>query len=135
VWLKRGGKLDLPACKCAPEISKDIKDSITLVKAAETVQASAANSRQVGGMHYQAHIQHWDYVLANNIPYLEAQIIRYLTRWRKKDGFKDLKKAYHFLQKLAESEGCSLEEAANNISETSAEQADSRYTNQEGTRS
>jgi hypothetical protein len=47
-------------------------------------------------------VQHWDYVLANNIPYLEAQIIKYLTRWRKKNGFQDLEKAQHFLSKLIE---------------------------------
>jgi hypothetical protein len=64
-----------------------------------------ANDRQIGGDHYQTDIQHWDYVIANNIPYLEAQIIKYLTRWHDKDGHEDLKKAQHFLQKLFETEG------------------------------
>jgi len=61
-----------------------------------------ANQRQVGGSHYQSPIQHWDYVLANDIPYMEAQIIRYITRWRKKGGLSDLHKAQHFLEKLIE---------------------------------
>ena len=64
-----------------------------------------ANDRQVGGSHYNAPIQHWDYVLANDIPYLEAQVIKYLTRWRKKNGFQDILKAKHFLDKLIEVEG------------------------------
>ena len=61
-----------------------------------------ANERQVGGDHYQAGIQHWDFVLANDIPYMEAQIIKYVYRWRKKNGLQDLEKARHFLDKLIE---------------------------------
>ena len=65
--------------------------------------SSLANDRQVGGSHYRkGKIQHWDYVLANDIPYLEAMIIRYVGRWRDKDGMKDLRKAQHFLEKLIE---------------------------------
>lgn len=61
-----------------------------------------ANDRQVGGAHYHSEIQHWDFVLANDIPYMEAQIIKYVYRWRKKGGIQDLKKAQHFLEKLIE---------------------------------
>jgi hypothetical protein len=41
-------------------------------------------------------------VLANNIPYIEAQIIKYVVRWRDKNGIEDLHKAAHFLDKLRE---------------------------------
>jgi len=61
---------------------------------------TSPNDRQVGGDHYHSPIQHWDFVLANNIPYLEAQIIKYVFRWRKKGGLQDLEKAKHFLDKL-----------------------------------
>ena len=61
-----------------------------------------ANARQVGGLHYRSAIQHWDFVIANDIPYLEAQVIKYVCRWRKKNGLADLEKAQHFLQKLIE---------------------------------
>jgi len=64
--------------------------------------AKAANARQIGGTHYATPIQHWDVVIANEIPYLEAQILKYVMRWRTKDGLDDLKKAEHFLQKLME---------------------------------
>jgi len=63
-----------------------------------------ANDRQVGGNHYGAEIQHWDFALANNLGYFEGQITKYVTRWRKKGGIADLEKAQHFLQKLIESE-------------------------------
>lgn len=61
-----------------------------------------ANAKQIGGKHYQRGIQHWDYVLSKNIPYLEAQVIKYVERWDHKNGLQDLEKAGHFLQKLIE---------------------------------
>ena len=64
----------------------------------------SANDKQVGGTHYAKVIQHWDFVLANDIPYMEAQIIKYVFRWKEKNGIEDLKKAQHFLEKLIEFE-------------------------------
>jgi hypothetical protein len=75
-------------------------------------QLGGANARQVGGDHYHTRIQHWDFVVANNIPYLEAQILRYVVRWRRKGGLEDLEKATHYLDKLKEvarAEGFTLE--------------------------
>lgn len=64
-----------------------------------------ANEKQIGGDHYtRQKIQHWDYIIANEIPYMEAQIIKYLSRWRAKNGMQDLLKARHFLDKLIEVE-------------------------------
>jgi hypothetical protein len=68
----------------------------------------SANEKQVGGMHYAKPIQHWDFVLANNIPYMEAQIMKYVFRWREKNGLEDLEKAKHFLEKLIEWERAKL---------------------------
>lgn len=62
----------------------------------------SANDRQVGGVHYASKIQHWDYVVANNLGYFEGQITKYVTRWRGKNGIEDLVKAKHFLDKLIE---------------------------------
>ena len=70
--------------------------------------STSANDVQVGGKHYRTAIQHWDYVIANDIPYLEAQIIKYVSRWRSKNGMEDLKKALHFLNKLIEVNSCSV---------------------------
>lgn len=47
-------------------------------------------------------IQPWDYIVANGIPFLEGNIIKYLTRWRDKNGVEDLRKAQHYLEKLIE---------------------------------
>ena len=61
------------------------------------------NDRQVGGDHYKKLvIQTWDYIIANNIGYMEGNIIKYVSRWKEKGGEKDLLKAKHYLDKLIE---------------------------------
>jgi hypothetical protein len=64
----------------------------------------SANDKQIGGDHYQSPIPCWDFIAANNIGYFEGTAIKYLTRWRKKGGVEDLRKAIHFLEKLIEIE-------------------------------
>jgi hypothetical protein len=62
-----------------------------------------ANAVQVGGDHYKGKaIQPWDYIIGNNLGYLEGNIIKYVSRWKDKNGLQDLKKAQHYLQKLIE---------------------------------
>ncbi len=64
---------------------------------------SPAKEKQVGGGHYKDYaIQPLDYILANNIPWCEANVIKYVTRWRSKNGVEDLKKARHYLDLLIE---------------------------------
>ena len=63
-----------------------------------------ANETQVGGTHYQAVIQTWDYILSHDLGFLEGNIIKYVTRYRKKNGVQDLEKALHYLNKLIEVE-------------------------------
>lgn len=62
----------------------------------------SANDTQVGGSHYDKAIQPWDYIIANNIGYLEGNIIKYVTRYKDKNGLQDLLKAQHYLKKLIE---------------------------------
>lgn len=61
--------------------------------------------RQVGGNHYKdLAIQPIEYIHANNIPFIEGCIIKYVSRWRNKNGVNDLEKAKHFLDMLIELE-------------------------------
>ena len=63
------------------------------------------NGGQVGGSHYkQLVIQPWDFIVANEIPFLEGNAIKYLVRWREKGGLEDLRKARHYVDKLIELE-------------------------------
>lgn len=61
------------------------------------------NSYQVGGEHYKTGYEHWDLVLDTHMGYFEGQITRYISRWRQKDGLKDLDKAYHYIYKMIHS--------------------------------
>jgi hypothetical protein len=61
---------------------------------------------QVGGTHYkQMKIQPVEFIHANNIPYCEANAIKYLCRWRDKGGIRDLEKAKHYIDLLIQMEG------------------------------
>jgi hypothetical protein len=67
------------------------------------VQALTANDVQVAGTHYKSKaVQPWDYIVANNLGYLEGNIVKYVSRWKDKGGVDDLKKARHYLDKLIE---------------------------------
>lgn len=68
----------------------------------------SANETQVGGSHYQSSTQHWDVVIKLYGPgYLIGNATKYVTRWRKKNGVQDLKKALHYVDKLIEYFRCS----------------------------
>ena len=57
--------------------------------------------RQEGGSHYKDMvIQPIDYILKNNIGFAEGNVIKYVSRWKNKNGVMDLKKALHILQIL-----------------------------------
>lgn len=65
----------------------------------------SALKKQVDGGHYKdLKIQPLEYIHANNIPFAEGCVIKYVSRWRSKGGIKDLEKAKHFLELLIELE-------------------------------
>lgn len=64
----------------------------------------SANDKQINGDHYRGAIQTWDYIVANDLGFLEGNIVKYVTRFRKKNGIQDLEKARHYLDKLIEVE-------------------------------
>ena len=55
---------------------------------------------QVGGDHYQMPIQPIDFIMKNDIPYAEGNVIKYVVRHRKKNGLEDLEKARHYIDML-----------------------------------
>jgi hypothetical protein len=73
----------------------------------------SANDKQINGDHYRGAIQTWDYIVANDLGFLEGNIVKYVTRFRKKNGLQDLEKAQHYLQKLIEVENERLRRASN----------------------
>jgi hypothetical protein len=64
-----------------------------------------ASARQIGGDHYaRMAIQPFEYIHANGLGFAEGCVVKYVSRWRNKNGLEDLKKARHFLDLLIESE-------------------------------
>lgn len=53
--------------------------------------------------HYtQGGIEPIDYILANDMNFLEGNVIKYVTRYKHKNGLEDLRKAEFYLKKLIE---------------------------------
>jgi hypothetical protein len=60
---------------------------------------------QVAGNHYKdMPIQPVEYIHANALGYLEGNVVKYISRWRKKGGLADLQKAKHYVELLIELE-------------------------------
>ena len=62
-------------------------------------------TKQIGGTHYKdMAIQPMEYILANHIGFAEGAVIKYVSRWKTKNGIQDLKKAIHILEILIDHE-------------------------------
>jgi hypothetical protein len=86
-----------------PDMSELPKRATNHLYIDESGVHTRANEQQVGGAHYAVKaIQPWDYIIDNNLGYLEGNIVKYVSRWKDKGGIEDLKKAQHYLQKLIE---------------------------------
>jgi Protein of unknwon function (DUF3310) len=64
-----------------------------------------ALDKQEGGSHYlQFKIQPIDFIQHNSLNFCQGNIIKYVTRYKEKNGIEDLKKAIHYLEILIEYE-------------------------------
>ena len=61
-----------------------------------------ANETQHGGTHYKTGYEHWDWAVKMNMGPLEYAATKYLSRWWKKGGEVDLRKAGHYVEKIIE---------------------------------
>ena len=61
------------------------------------------NKKQVGGKHYMKYkIQPIEFNTQNNIPFIEGNVIKYLLRYKDKNGIQDLDKCIHYIELLKE---------------------------------
>ena len=69
-------------------------------------QALKATLKQVGGSHYKdCKIQPVEYIVGNDLTFLEGNIIKYVTRHRRKgEGKKDIEKVIHYAEMILEME-------------------------------
>jgi len=69
----------------------------------EHMLTTSALNKQVGGSHYRDKgIQPIIYIHANDLGFCEGNVVKYVTRWRDKNGVADLRKAIHYLELLIE---------------------------------
>jgi hypothetical protein len=63
----------------------------------------ASRKKQVGGNHYKMFkIQPVEFIMGNNLTFLEGNVIKYTTRARYKNGIEDYEKAKHCLELMIE---------------------------------
>jgi hypothetical protein len=75
--------------KCLPIIEKESK----------------ALDVQVGGNHYKnMAIQPVEFTMKNNLNFCQGSVVKYISRYKFKNGLEDLKKAKHFIDLLIEIE-------------------------------
>ena len=77
---------------------------ITIEEIEEWNRMTALN-KQVAGNHYKdLPIQPVEYIYANALGYFEGNVVKYVSRWRNKNGIADLEKAKHYIELLIELE-------------------------------
>ena len=64
---------------------------------------SIASDTMIGGTHYKMlPIEPWEIIERNNMSFFEGNCLKYIMRYKLKNGVEDLKKARHYLDKLIE---------------------------------
>ena len=64
-------------------------------------EEATALQKQVGGAHYaEMAIQPIEFITANDLSFLEGNIIKYVCRHQNKNGADDIKKAIHYCELL-----------------------------------
>jgi hypothetical protein len=68
-------------------------------------EEATALQKQVNGSHYvDMAIQPIEFITANELDFLQGNIIKYICRHKKKNGADDIKKAMHYCELLLQME-------------------------------
>jgi hypothetical protein len=60
--------------------------------------------KQIGGNHYLKYkISPVEFIIKNNIGFVEGNILKYILRFKEKGGVQDLLKAKHYIELLIDS--------------------------------
>ena len=61
------------------------------------------SDKQIGGSHYKdCVIQPVDYIVKNNLDFLEGNVVKYITRHKTKNGIEDIRKVIHYAELILE---------------------------------
>ena len=92
------------------EVSYTNQEMIDRIEKAKSIngfveEKVTASETQVAGNHYsKLKIQPMEYCLQNDLNYGQSNAIKYITRYKDKNGIEDLKKAIHCIELLIEFE-------------------------------
>lgn len=88
--------------KLAPETAESVQEEFDRLAAEFNESASET---QISGNHYKdLKIQPMEYALANKLDLAQGNVVKYVTRFRAKNGIEDLRKAIHCIELLIEFE-------------------------------
>lgn len=88
-------------CAEAETNSKWCSECLTKIPA---ITRRAANTSP---KHYrQGKIEPWDFIVSQKMGFLEGNIVKYVTRYKAKNGLEDLLKAKTYLEKLIKEVSC-----------------------------
>mgnify|MGYP003650743020 CR=1 FL=1 len=67
--------------------------------AASDLERIFASTRQEGGDHYKKHtIQPYTFAARNNLSFFQGNVIKYVVRYKDKNGIEDLRKIIHYCE-------------------------------------
>ena len=88
--------------KGAAKESALVAQVINLLQTITVSSAPTDNSATSPDYYSKYEVKPIDFIVDNNIPFAEGNIVKYVVRWRQKNGVEDLKKARVYLDKLIE---------------------------------
>ena len=69
----------------------------------ERFNKTKPSDKQIGGNHYKdCAIQPVDYIVKNNLDFLEGNVVKYITRHKTKNGIEDIRKVIHYAELILE---------------------------------
>jgi len=84
-------------------MKRKLSEEDTLKKGSYEYEYSKASDKQIGGDHYKdVAISSIDYITKNKLNFCEGNIIKYISRHRRKNGAEDIKKAIHYAELILE---------------------------------
>lgn len=55
------------------------------------------NKNKTTPSHYKMAIEPIDYIMANDLPFSEGNVVKYISRYKQKNGYEDLCKCVHYV--------------------------------------
>lgn len=78
-------------------------DELEILDKEGVTTVNSALDKQISGNHYKGcKIQPVEYIQANDLDYLQGNVIKYVTRHKLKNGKADIEKAIHYLELILE---------------------------------